>query len=236
MALFGEKYGDVVRLVEIDDFSQELCGGTHVSHTGEIGPFVITSESSVAAGTRRIEALTGSAAIERMLGQQRVLDDLGRELKVSWTEVPGQVQALQDRSRSLEREIERLRGQLAGAKSGDLLGQAVDVAGVRVLSSRVDVESKDQLRQLADRVRDSLQSGVIGLGAVIDGKPSLLVMVTPDHVANGIKAGDVVREAVVHIDGRGGGRPELAEAGGKNPDGLDAALEAISGIVSGRAL
>jgi alanyl-tRNA synthetase len=234
MALFGEKYGDVVRLVEIDDFSQELCGGTHVGRTGEIGPFVITSESSVAAGTRRIEALTGNAAVERILGQQRVLDDLGRELKVSWVEVPSQVHALQDRSRGLEREIERLRGQLAGAKSGDLLQQAVDVGGIRVLSSRVEVESKDGLRQLGDRLRDSLQSGVIALGALVDGTPSLLVVVTPDQVANGIKAGDIIREAVVHIDGRGGGRPELAEAGGKNAEGLDAALAAVSGIVSGR--
>ncbi|MEJ7837245.1 MAG: alanine--tRNA ligase [Thermomicrobiales bacterium] len=236
MALFGEKYGDVVRLVEIDEFSQELCGGTHVGRTGEIGPFVITSESSVAAGTRRIEALTGNAAIERMLGQQRVLDELGRELKVSWVEVPTQIQAMQDRSRTLEREIDRLRGQLAGAKSEDLLQQAIEVNGIRVVTSRVEVESKDGLRQLADRLRDSLQSGVIALGAIVDGKPSLLIAVTADQVAAGIKAGDIVRQAVVHIDGRGGGRPELAEAGGKNPEGLDAALEAVSGIVSGYAL
>ena len=232
MALFGEKYGDTVRLVGIDDFSQELCGGTHVSRTGEIGPFVITSESSVASGVRRIEALTGTAAIDRMLGQQHLLDDLGRELKVTWTEVPAQLRQLQERSRDLEREIGRLRGQLAGAKSGDLIDQAIDVAGIRVLSSRVDIESKNDLRQLGDRLRDSLQSGVIVLGAVTDGKPSLLVMVTPDVVARGVKAGDIVRQAVTHIDGRGGGRPELAEAGGKDAAGLDTALEAVSGIVS----
>jgi alanyl-tRNA synthetase len=232
MALFGEKYGETVRLVAIDDFSKELCGGTHVRRTGEIGPFVITAESSVAAGTRRIEALTGAAAIEHMLGQQRVLDDLGHDLKVVWTEVPTHVRQLQDRSRELEREITRLRGQLAGAKSGDLIEQAIDVAGVRVLSSQVDVDGKDGLRQLGDRLRDSLQSGVIALGTVADGKPSLLVMVTPDIVGRGVRAGDIVRQAVTHIDGRGGGRPELAEAGGKNPDGIDAALEAVSGIVS----
>jgi alanyl-tRNA synthetase len=236
MALFGEKYGDVVRLVEIGDVSKELCGGTHVSHTGEIGPFVIVSESSVAAGTRRIEALTGTAAIERILGQQQVLDDLGRDLKVTWSEVPSQIHALQERSRGLEREIERLRGQLAGAKSGDLISQAVEVAGIKVLSSRVEVQARGDLRQLADRVRDSLQSGVIALGAVVDGSPALLVAVTPDQVANGIKAGDLIREAATHIDGRGGGRPELAEAGGKNAAGLDAALEAISGIVSERVV
>jgi alanyl-tRNA synthetase len=151
---------------------------------------------------------------------------------VTWTEVPSQIRHLQDRTRDLEREIGNLRGQLAGAKSGDLIDQAIDVAGIRVLSSRVEIDSKDDLRQLGDRLRDSLQSGVIVLGAVTDDKPSLLVMVTPDVVTRGVKAGDIVRQAVTHIDGRGGGRPELAEAGGKNPAGLDDALEAVSGIVS----
>ncbi len=231
MALFGEKYGETVRMVAIDDVSKELCGGTHVARTGEIGPFVVTTEGSVASGVRRIEALTGTAAVERMLGQQRLVEDLGRELRVSWSEVPAQLRALQDRTRAQEREIDRLRGQLAGAQSGDLLSGAVEIDGIRVLAARVTVENKGGLRQLGDRLRDTMQSGVIVLGTVVDGKPSLLAMVTPDVTARGVRAGDIIRAAAPFIDGRGGGRPELAEAGGKDPSGLDGAIGAVPEIV-----
>lgn len=234
MALFGEKYGEQVRVVKIDDISMELCGGTHVDRTGEIGPFIITSEGSVASGVRRIEALTGHAATERMLGQQRLLEDLGRDLKVSWIDLPATVKGLQERGRAHEREIEALRGQLAGARSGDLLESAVQVAGVTVVANTVDVVDKNSLRQMGDRTRDKLTSGVIVLGAVIEGTPNLLAMVTPDVVAKGVKAGDIIREIAAHIDGRGGGRPELAEAGGKNPDGLPQAIAAVQGFVAGK--
>jgi alanyl-tRNA synthetase len=232
MALFGEKYGDLVRVVSVSDFSKELCGGTHVRHTGEIGPFVITSESSVASGVRRIEALTGTAAVERMIGQQHVVESIGRDLKVSWTDLRDQVQAMQERIRLQEREIGKLRGQLAGARSGDLLSGAIDVNGTKVLASRVDVQTRDELRQMGDRLRDSLQSGVIVLGAVVDERPALLAMVTPDVVGQGIRAGDIIREIASHVDGRGGGRPELAEAGGKNPSGIDSAIAAVTEVVT----
>ncbi|MGN6483277.1 MAG: alanine--tRNA ligase-related protein, partial [Thermomicrobiales bacterium] len=232
MALFGEKYGDTVRVVQIDDFSKELCGGTHVKHTGEIGPFVIASEGSVASGVRRIEALTGEAAIERILGQQRLLEEMGRDLKVSWSDVPSQVKALGDKVRQQEREIARLQGQLAGASSGDLLKQVREIAGVPLLTANVTVEQKAGLRQLGDRLRDSLQSGVIVLGTVVDGAPSLLAMVTPDVVAKGVKAGAIIGAIAPHIDGRGGGRPELAEAGGKSADGVDAALAAVDDVLA----
>jgi alanyl-tRNA synthetase len=231
MALFGEKYGDTVRVVGIPGFSQELCGGTHVRATGDIGPFLIVSEGSVAAGVRRIEALTGSAAIERMLAQQRLLEESGRALRSVWADVPEQIEAMQERVRGLERENERLRGQLASARVADLLDQAVDVNGFRVLSARADVDDKDALRQMGDRLRDRLGSGVVVLGAVIAGRPSLLAMVTPDVVARGVKAGDLVRETAAIVDGRGGGRPELAEAGGKDAEKLDDALAAVAGIV-----
>jgi alanyl-tRNA synthetase len=232
MALFGEKYGDTVRMVSIADVSKELCGGTHVTHTGQIGPFVVTSEGSVAAGVRRIEALTGAAAVERILGQQRLLEELGRDLKVTWTELPDVVQALQERTRSQEREIEKLRGQLAAARSGDLLQQAVEIAGIRVVAALVEAATKTVLRQTGDRLRDSLPGGVVVLGAVIEDRPSLLAMVTPDVVTRGVRAGDIIRAAAPYIDGRGGGRPELAEAGGKNPDGLTEALGAVPEIVA----
>ena len=235
-ALFGEKYGDSVRVVAIPGFSQELCGGTHVRATGDIGPFLIVSEGSVAAGVRRIEAVTGEAAIERMLSQQRVLEESGRSLRVSWSELPEQIEALQERIRGLEREAERLRGQLATARAGDLLDNAVDVKGLRVLAARAEVDGKDALRQMGDRLRDRMGSGVLVLGAVIDGQPSLLAMVTPDLVARGVKAGDIVRETAAIVDGRGGGRPELAEAGGKDAAKLDDALAAVAGIVERGAL
>ena len=237
MALFGEKYGDTVRVVTIDDFSKELCGGTHVQRTGEIGPFVITTEGSVSAGTRRIEALTGDAAIERVLGQQQLIEDLGRDLKVTWSEVPSQVKALNERIRQQEREIEKLRGQLAGVSANDLLSAVTELetphGAIRTLVARVEVAEKAGLRQLGDRLKDSLQSGVIVLGTVVDGAPSLLVMVTPDLTARGIKAGAVIGAIAPHVDGRGGGRPELAEAGGKNPQGLDAALAASRDVIAG---
>jgi alanyl-tRNA synthetase len=231
MALFGEKYGDVVRVVSIDNFSKELCGGTHVRSTGEIGPFVITAESSVASGIRRIEALTGTAAIARMIGQQQVVEGVGRDLKVSWTDLRDQVHGLQDRIRQQEREIAKLRGQLAGERTSDLLDRAVAVAGMRVLAERIDVDSRDELRQMGDRLRDSFQSGVIVLGTVLDGRPALLAMVTPDLTGQGIRAGDIIREIAPHIEGRGGGRPELAEAGGKDPSGLDRALSAVADVI-----
>ena len=199
--------------------------------TGDIGPFLIVSEGSVAAGVRRIEAITGDAAIERMLAQQRVLEESGRALRASWSEVRDHIEAQQDRIRGLERENERLRGQLAATRAGDLLERTVDVNGLRVLAARADVEGKDALRQMGDRLRDRIGSGVIVLGAVIEGRPSLIAMVTPDLVARGVKAGDIVRETAAILDGRGGGRPELAEAGGKDAGKLDDALAAVAAIV-----
>jgi alanyl-tRNA synthetase len=231
MALFGEKYGAEVRVVSIPGYSIELCGGTHVRRTGDIGPFVIAGEGSVAAGVRRIEALTGEAAIDRMLAQQRIVEDLAREFRVTWSEVPASVTATQDRVRAAEREIERLHGRLAGAQAGNLVDQAVNVDGVRVLAAKVEVESKDAMRQLGDRLRDQLQSGVVVLGGVVGDSPSLIAMVTKDIVARGVKAGDLVRQASAQIDGRGGGRPELAEAGGKNAAGLPDALAMVPGLV-----
>jgi alanyl-tRNA synthetase len=230
-ALFGEKYGSEVRVVSIGDFSQELCGGTHVGRIGEIGPFMILSEGSVAAGVRRIEAMTGEAAIDRLHQMTKTLDAASRALRTPWAETPAAIESLQERNRALEREIERLRGEIAGSRAGDLLDRAVEIGGLRILAARVDADTKDGLRQLGDRLRDRVGSGAVVLGAVIDGKPSLLAMVTPDAVSRGVKAGDIVREAAAIVDGRGGGRPDLAEAGGKDPAKLDDAIAAVAAIV-----
>lgn len=234
MALFGEKYGDRVRVVEIGDFSRELCGGTHVNRTGDIGPFVITSEGSVASGIRRIEALTGGMSMDRILGQMALLDDLGRELKVTWQEVGSSVKTLQDKVRDQDRAMERIRERMASSASNDLLAHVSTVDDVKVVAAITDVADRAAMRQLGDSARDRLQSGVIVLGAVVDGAPALLAMVTPDVVKRGVKAGDIIREIAPHIDGRGGGRPELAEAGGKKPEGLGEALGLVSDFVASK--
>jgi len=231
MALFGEKYGDTVRVVTIGDFSKELCGGTHLQHTGQVGPFAIVSEGSVAAGVRRIEAVTGTAAIERGMRQQAVLDALARDFRSPWSELPDQVAQLREKLKTTEREVSKLRTEIAAASVGDLIESKVEVDGIAVVAGRVSANEKSDLRTAGDRLRDKLGSGVVVLGAVIDGKPSLIALVTPDAVGKGIKAGDLVRESAKHIDGRGGGRPDLAEAGGKDAGGLDTALAGVPALV-----
>jgi alanyl-tRNA synthetase len=232
MALFGEKYGDIVRVVSIDGFSKELCGGTHVTHTGQIGPFLIVAEGSVAAGVRRIEALTGAGATNRMLSQQRLLDRVARDLRTTWHEVPEAIGQLQERSKAIERDMASLRGKLAGSLVDELLASTQEVAGASLIAQRVSVGGREDLRQLADRIRDRQQQAAVAvLGAVVEDKPALLAMVSPDLVARGLKAGDIIREIAGHVDGRGGGRPDLAEAGGKDPSGLDKALAASRAII-----
>ena len=189
------------------------------------------SEGSVAAGVRRIEALTGSAATNRMLSQHRLLDRVSRDLRTTWHEIPEAIAQLQERSKATERELAATRGKMAGSLVDDLLNSVTDVGGVPVIAQRVTVGAREDLRQLADRLRDRKVAGIVVLGAVIDDKPALLAMVPQDLIAGGLKAGDVIREIAQHVDGRGGGRPDLAEAGGKDPAGLDRALAAVSDVV-----
>jgi alanyl-tRNA synthetase len=166
-----------------------------------------------------------------MLAQQRLLDRVSRDLRTTWHEVPEAIAQLQERTRATEREMAALRGKLAGSLVDELLHSASDVAGVPMIAQRVAVGERGDLRQLADRLRDRQQSGVVVLGAVFDDKPALLAMVSPDLVSRGLKAGDIIREIAQYVEGRGGGRPDLAEAGGKNAAGLDEALLAVSGAI-----
>ena len=221
MALFGEKYGDTVREVSIDAFSRELCGGTHVRRTGEIGPIVVVGEESSAAGVRRIEAITGSAAVEHIGAIQAMVETLAAEFRARPEELPAKIQALRDQVRAREREAEALRAQVARATVGDLVARAERVNGATVLVARA---SSDDLDMLGDQLRDRLGQSVIVLGAVSDGKPRLLALVAPEVVQSGVRAGDIIREAAPVIGGRGGGRPERAQGGGTNADALDAAL------------
>ncbi len=228
MALFGEKYGDQVRVVTVEDFSKELC----VDATGEIGPIVVTGEAGVAAGVRRIEALTGRGALTYLEGVQAATNALFAQFRTRAPEqLPTQVDGLRLRIRDLEREVDQLKGQVAGGQASGLLAQVREVAGVKVLAARADVPDAGALAQLGDRLRDSLGEGILVLGAVVGDRPALLTLVTPELVKRGLKAGDILGETARALGGRGGGRPDRAQGGGGDPTNLDSALAAVPRIV-----
>jgi alanyl-tRNA synthetase len=231
MALFGEKYGESVRVVKIGDYSKELCGGTHCGATGEIGSFIIESEGSVASGIRRIEALTGKGALARMNERARELKDIGVMLKAP--ESPAEkVRQLIEELKALQKEREALRGREMKDASGGLVENARDIEGVRVVTSRTDGLDAKELRSLADKVRDRLGSGVIVLGSALEGQASLLAMVTSDLTGR-LKAGEILKQVAQACGGRGGGKPDMAQGGTKELEKLDAALESVYDIVKG---
>jgi alanyl-tRNA synthetase len=232
MALFGEKYGDQVRVVSIDDgsFSKELCGGTHVKRTGDIGLFKITSEGSVAAGMRRIEALTGEGVLETLRRDSQTLSQLGEALRAKPEELLQAVEKLAESEKKLRKQLESQQLKQAAASAGDMLEQAKEVKGVRVVSSRVEVTDRAAMRQMVDNLRARLESGVIVLGSVSDGRVALVVAVSKD-LTNRLDAGKIVKAAAAIVEGSGGGRKDLAEAGGKNPEKLDESLRAVASIV-----
>ncbi|WP_242341198.1 MULTISPECIES: alanine--tRNA ligase [unclassified Anaeromyxobacter] len=230
MMIFGEKYGDVVRVVRIGP-SKELCGGTHVRRAGDIAFFKIASEESIAAGVRRIVAYTGPKAVEL---SQREADELRRAaalLKAGAFEVAQKIEQSQRRVKELERALDDAKGKIAAAQSGDLVAQAREVnGGAKVLAVRVQGDGKS-LRELADKLRDRIGKGVVALGAEQDGKAILLVAVTKDLTAK-LKAGDLVKEAAKLVGGSGGGKPDLAQAGGSDPAGLERALAKVQELVA----
>ena len=231
-ALFGEKYDDQVRVVRIGDFSLELCGGTHVSSTGEIGAFDLLSESGIAAGVRRSEALTGAGAERAVRLRRQVLADLGTRLNAAPEELADKIEALLGRNRQLERSLDELRRRVAALESSDLSNGAREVEGVTVVARRTEAEDVPSLRAMADGLRESLGSGVGVLGADISGKVSFIAVVTDDLIkARGLKAGDIVRGVAQLAGGSGGGKAHLAQAGGRDPDKLDEALEQAAHIV-----
>ena len=228
LAFFGDKYGDQVRVVHIDTFSKELCGGTHCRRTGEIGLFRIVSESGVAAGVRRIECLTGSGALDSLKRLEADVRELSDLLKVAPGEVVSRTRKLSEQLKEKERELAEVKLKMASTSSGD--SQAREIKGVQVHAQRTDGLDVNGMRALADQLRDKLRSGVVALGAANDGKVSLLVVVTKDLVGR-LKAGDLIKEMATEVGGTGGGRPEMAQAGGKNPEGLGTALEKVFGLV-----
>ena len=223
MALFEEKYGDRVRLVEIAGLSKELCGGTHTDRTGDLGLFIIAQETSVAAGVRRIEALAGRRALEYLMAQQNILLQTAAMLKSSPSEVADRVEKLLGQQKQLEREIEALKASLVSRRSADMLEGAEDYGTAKVLITRVETDDPKALRELNDRFKERMKTGVAVLGAVHGGKAFLLVGVTPD-LADRVHAGNLIKEIVKEVGGSGGGRPDMAQAGGNRPEGLDAAL------------
>ncbi len=226
MALFGEKYGDVVRVLSMGDFSVELCGGTHVKRTGDIGVFKITSEGGVAAGVRRIEAVAGEGALRYIGETEKNLAHIAALLKTDSGTVQAKTQQLIEHSRHLEKELEQLKAKLASSQGGDLAAQAVEIDGIKVLAAKLEGGDAKSLRDTVDQLKNKLGTAVVVLAAVDDGKVSLVAGVTKAETAR-VRAGDLVNNVAQQVGGKGGGRPDLAMAGGKDPSGLDAALQAV---------
>ncbi|NEV63280.1 alanine--tRNA ligase [Thiorhodococcus minor] len=233
MALFGEKYADQVRVLRMGDFSTELCGGTHVKAVGDIGLFKILSETGIAAGVRRIEGVTGATALDWVEADEDRLLGLAGMLKGSREDVEERVAQLMDKARRLEKDLEQLKAKLASSAGQDLAAQAVEVEGIRVLSARLDGADPKSLRTTMDQLKDKLGSAVVVLATESDGKVSLVAGVTKD-LTDRVKAGDLIREVAQKVGGKGGGRPDMAQAGGSDPAGIPAALELVSGWVAGR--
>ncbi len=231
VALFGERYGDEVRVVAIDDYSKELCGGTHVRQTGEIGSFRIVAEASVGAGLRRIEAVTGRYAIEQARQLELTVAQVAAELRTKPEDIVNRVVELQSRLRERERQIGSFKDRLGGNLAQDLAASATDVGGVPVIAREVSVPDMDALRSLGDKVKNIIDSGVIVLGARSDGKVQLVALVTGDLIARGLQAGKLVGEVAKACGGGGGGRPDMAQAGGRKPEKLEEALSNVSNLV-----
>ena len=225
MMLFGEKYGDEVRVLDIGT-SRELCGGTHVNRTGDIGLFKITSESGVAAGVRRVEATTGEGALKLINTQQQLIAQLASELKAPAGEVAAKVGQLAEYTKSLEKELARLKSKLASSQGDDLATQAIEISGVKVLAATLDGADANTLRETMDKLKDKLKSAAIVLASVNDGKVSLAAGVTPDLISK-IKAGDLVNFVAGQVGGKGGGKPDMAMAGGADAGNLPKALASV---------
>jgi alanyl-tRNA synthetase len=230
--LFGEKYGDEVRVLDIGT-SRELCGGTHVTRTGDIGLFRVLSEGGVAAGVRRVEATTGESALALVEHEHDELLKIAAVLKAQPSEIFNKINQLQDSAKTLEKELAQLKSKLAASQSGDLQSQAVDVKGIKVLAVQLDGADNNILRETLDRMKDQLKSAAIVLSSVQDGKVSLIAGVTADLTAK-VKAGDLVNFVAQQVGGKGGGRPDMAMAGGTNPAPLAQALADVKDWVAAK--
>jgi alanyl-tRNA synthetase len=233
MALFGEKYGDSVRVLDIGS-SRELCGGTHVARTGDIGLFKIVSESGVAAGIRRIEAITGDRVLALVQSLDAQVQEASGLLKAPTAEVTTKLAQVLDHLRQMEKEMARLKAKLAANAGGDLVSQAQEVSGIKLLATKVEGVEANGLRDLLDQVKARLGSGAIVLAAVEGEKVSLVAGVSAD-LTQWLKAGEVLNHVAQQIGGKGGGRPDMAQGGGTQPAALPQALASLASFVAGKA-
>ena len=234
MALFGEKYGDVVRVVKMGDFSIELCGGTHVANTGIISSFKIVSEAGIAAGVRRIEALTGNGVIAHFEEIEKELHDAAKAAKAEPANLTKKIETMLEEIKQLQAENAKLKNKLAKEALGDVLDQVVEVKGVKVLATSVPDVDMNELCNLGDQLKEKLGSGVVVLASSLNDKVSLLAMVTDDAMKKGAHAGNLIKAIASCVGGGGGGRPNMAQAGGKNPAGIPEAIENVAKVLEGQ--
>jgi len=231
IALFGEKYDDEVRVLNFGGFSIELCGGTHVDRTGDIGVFKITHETGIASGVRRVEAVTGKGALEWLDARQQVLDGIAGLVKSQPEQVAAKIDHLLKRNKDLEKELAAAKQALATGGSDDRSDDVEEIAGIKVLAARIDGADAKTLRDAVDRYKDKLKSAIVVLGSVDNGVVRLAAGVTKDNTDR-IRAGDLIKPVAEQVGGKGGGRPDFAQAGGNNPEALDAALGSVSAWVA----
>jgi alanyl-tRNA synthetase len=230
MALFGEKYGDQVRVISVGGYSKELCGGTHANAAGDIGLFRILSEGGIAAGVRRIEAVTGDGALAEVQQQGKTLQKLAELVKSDPQQLETRLAKMVERQKQMERELATLESRLKASQADDIMSRIEDIEGVRLLAAEVDPADGKGLREMADKLRDKLGSGVVAIGCPFQGKVNLLVAVTKD-LTDRLHAGKLVGAMAEAVGGKGGGRPDLAQAGGSQPEKLAAALKLASSLV-----
>jgi alanyl-tRNA synthetase len=234
MALFGEKYDQDVRVVKMGDFSKELCGGTHVSNTAEISIFKIVSESGIAAGVRRMEALTGKGVLAYYRDMENTLNDAAKAAKAEPSQLIGKIESLLAEIKTLSAENEKLKSKLAKDALGDVLDQVVEVKGVKVLAVEADGVDMNGLRNLGDQLKEKLGEGVIVIASAVDGKVNLMAMATDEAIKAGAHAGNLIKAIASCVGGGGGGRPTMAQAGGKKPEGIKDALSKVKEVVEGQ--
>jgi alanyl-tRNA synthetase len=231
MALFGEKYGDQVRMVAIGDYSKELCGGTHSHHTGDIGPFKITSESSVAAGIRRIEALTGTGALEYFQDQERTLKETAALLKTPPHALADRIHKLLEQQKELEKEVERVKAQAMSRQFGPSSQDIQEINGVKVISQKVRADNPKDLRVMLDNLKDQIKSGVAVLGAKAEDGKAMLICGVTDDLTDRFHAGEIIKQLSAKVGGKGGGRPDMAQGGGPDSDRIQEVLESVFKIL-----
>ena len=230
-ALFGEKYGDIVRVVSMGEFSKEFCGGTHVANTGVITAFKIVSETGVAAGVRRIEALTSQGLMNYYNELENRLVEASKLVKAKPGKLSEKIKSLLTENKALGSEVESLKARLAKDALGDVMSQVVEVKGMKLLAAKVDGVDMNGLRDLGDKLKDKLGEGVIMLASSAQGRVNLMTMATKEAVEKGAHAGNLIKEIAALVGGGGGGRPNMAQAGGKNPEGIDAAVAKVKEVL-----